>query len=475
MPGPPPESIGQVTDPSVGDEPNIDTKPTATKVPANLFPPLQHGMTNRHVPPEKWAMTHVQWRFFLEACKQVHVIWATATGSKCYANLYDLNKNFVKPWTRGTGTSVALRMNQDSPLRARLMLSHSWAEDVDECGQALESYLAHAKLASDVPVWFCLYSNYQPGSDVGDPGPTIQEQLEMDPFGSVIQCVGQDLGHGLIVVHTSTAELYDRLWCVYEIAVALNAGISTVPVCSDPYLRASRGKLLDILQVSTVGAECSCDGDRQTITRKVHEQGGFSKLDDMIFTFRIKMLRDLAESRAKLRGGTSMDLLQSMQGEFEQAEAHIFGKQRTRRPSRRFPALALVLFLVFLVASTIAIIVFALTHGRGQPPTTSSKQPQFEESIIGKDSDSDETRDVHSAPTFPSLFEDIVVPVVVLAFAAGTIGLLVCLRQSRRCARAGPEVEAAGDDGSAELLAERLAAARRILAARESAAPEEPK
>lgn len=50
-------------------------------------------------------------------------------------------------------------------------------------------------------MWFCAFANYQAGNEPGDVGPTISEQLSLDPFGCVIQatCTRQ----GMLVVHTS--------------------------------------------------------------------------------------------------------------------------------------------------------------------------------------------------------------------------------------------------------------------------------
>lgn len=51
-------------------------------------------------------------------------------------NMYDICDFFVKPWTAGTGNSVALLLN-NQPLSADLMISHAWAEDIQECAEAL--------------------------------------------------------------------------------------------------------------------------------------------------------------------------------------------------------------------------------------------------------------------------------------------------------------------------------------------------
>ena len=46
-----------------------------------------------------------------------------------------------------------------------------------------------------------------------DIGPTIAEQLALDPFAVVIGSVGVRVGeHGLLAIHTTSADLYVRLW-----------------------------------------------------------------------------------------------------------------------------------------------------------------------------------------------------------------------------------------------------------------------
>mmetsp|Transcript_99330 Transcript_99330/g.171101 ORF Transcript_99330/g.171101 Transcript_99330/m.171101 type:complete len:141 (-) Transcript_99330:3-425(-) len=106
-----------------------------------------HG-GNAQVPPECWAMTLRQLQDFIQACKETQKwqelkneeVWRDGELVKPagYVNGYQFCDHFVKPWTSGTGSSVALLMNP-TPLRAQLMLSHSWAEDVEEVLEALLS------------------------------------------------------------------------------------------------------------------------------------------------------------------------------------------------------------------------------------------------------------------------------------------------------------------------------------------------
>ena len=66
----------------------------------------------------------------------------------------------------------------------------------------------------NVSIWVCTFSQYQARKDesVDDIGPTVGEQLAVDPFAQVIQSVGVKNGLGMVAVHTTTADLYSRLW-----------------------------------------------------------------------------------------------------------------------------------------------------------------------------------------------------------------------------------------------------------------------
>ena len=117
-------------------------------------------------------------------------------------------------------------------LAAELMVSHCWAEDMTECRDALDEFRVQQNISQDSVLWFCAFSQYQAGDEAGDVGPTIQEQLNHDPFGVVVKHVASC--HGMVVVHTSRAEIYSRLWSLGLLKVILECfygffpGISTI-------------------------------------------------------------------------------------------------------------------------------------------------------------------------------------------------------------------------------------------------------
>jgi len=147
----------------------------------------------------------------------------------------------------------------------------------------------------DTVIWFCTFAQYQAGDMAGDCGPTVQEQLALDPFKRVIASMPP---HGMLTIHTSTAELYGRLWCVYEINEALETKLPTTPAYSMGALQQlfagrERGKgLEDAVAIDTSKAICGSSADTQMITQKVQEAGGFEVLNKTILSFRMATVSD---------------------------------------------------------------------------------------------------------------------------------------------------------------------------------------
>ena len=134
-------------------------------------------------------------------------------------NGHQVNNAFVKPFTRGTGCSVALLYNNGEPIDADVMISHTWNEDMDQVEEAINDMSQRDGRGDDLAIWFCIFGNYQCGDEPGDMGPTVQQQLEKDPFGTVIR---SDRLSFMCLSITSEEDPYQRLWCVYELNVALD-------------------------------------------------------------------------------------------------------------------------------------------------------------------------------------------------------------------------------------------------------------
>lgn len=261
--------------------------------------------SNDQVSPVCWGMSLKQFNDFVAACRSTSV-WALAC-EKGHVNLYDVVTSLVKPWTRNTGCGIALRMNPKEVLQAELMVSHSWSECMDQCAEALSKFCTRQKNLEDLAVilWFCAFAQYQSGDDPGDRGPTVAEQLALDPFGSVIRTLTSS-GLGMVVIQTSLADVYSRLWCVYEIAEAVDSKAKVSMAYSQRALETRSGSFEEMLRARTSRASCRDPSDEQMIRQKVQQAGGFSRLDSIIFTFRLQafqeMMHELHEStRDQLR------------------------------------------------------------------------------------------------------------------------------------------------------------------------------
>lgn len=71
-------------------------------------------------------------------------------------------------------------------------------------------------------IWICTFAQYQAkkNDQIDDIGPSVAEQLALDPFTKVLESGGVQQGMGLVAIHTTSADLYVRLWCPFEMKQA---------------------------------------------------------------------------------------------------------------------------------------------------------------------------------------------------------------------------------------------------------------
>ncbi|CAE7231518.1 unnamed protein product [Symbiodinium sp. CCMP2456] len=284
--------------------------------------------TNREVPPQDWGMTATQFREFLSECRQT-ALWPWIKEMRDVVTLYDVIQQLVKPWTRGTGCGIALLMNHQTPCRATLMISHTWAEDMDECEEAIVDYCLEVTSGLSTSIWFCGFAQYQAGDEPGDVGPSISEQLKLDPFGSVIRHTTPALG--MVVVHTSSARVYERLWCVYEIAEATRLESKVGIAFSERYLNQRQSSLVELLKARTDSAVCSNPADAEMIRSRIQDLGGFRALDWKIFSFRLQSLRAVLAKKDPNWQDMLADELQRAEEELNNWS--LFGRSKSEKPS----------------------------------------------------------------------------------------------------------------------------------------------
>ncbi|CAE8609714.1 unnamed protein product [Polarella glacialis] len=254
--------------------------------------------------PVKWTLTMRQWSLVIDHCKTLP-LYQEIQREKRFFNMYDLNRHFVTPWTANTGCGLSVMMNRGFGEPARLMVSHAWGEDVEECQAALDQFFSESKAQPETPIWFCVFANYQPQDGAG---PSIGEQLALQPFKVVIQSQGMKVengGHGMCAVHTTKEDLYDRLWCVHEVDAALAEQVEVRAAMSEQYVEEVTRRLQLFIDegcdedsclraaginVNTCKAKCGWPADEMMLIRIVQEKGGFNRLDAVVAGFRKAML-----------------------------------------------------------------------------------------------------------------------------------------------------------------------------------------
>ena len=161
----------------------------------------------------------------------------------------------------------ALMLNQHAPQQVTLMISHAWVENTREF---FEDVLASTW---DTEVAFiCFLSNFQ-----GTPA-QIDAQLGNDilksPFTEVIK--SRACQRMLVVPNEALRQsgrgLYSRLWCIWEIKVAADAGIPIQIV----HRKSDEEYLLGNSTVSSKNARCGdpdlpMNKDEQLIRSAIHK------------------------------------------------------------------------------------------------------------------------------------------------------------------------------------------------------------
>lgn len=290
-----------------------------TALPKSRVPPAPRphwlpmvGPGQRNVDPLNWSLSVAQWIFFLRACVATDTWKAlkATKGGEYKINMYDINEHFVKPWTKGTGCSIALLMNKAVQKPVEGMLSHAWAGSVIETYNCLQNMVNHSGVPSTARFFFCTFSMYQP-EDGAYGAPSIAEQVAMNPFMHVIE---SKPAHGMFVIHTTISEVYERLWVTHEADVATEAKIQMRGLF-DMY-RWTVEKFELATAVRTSEGKCGVERDRAHIEGLIMQRGGYERLDDVISTLRQAMRDALSSLLAKKKIDGNYDNLGIAGGEW---------------------------------------------------------------------------------------------------------------------------------------------------------------
>lgn len=251
------------------------------------LPSAGRGLAN--VDPLCWSISLEHCVVFVRTCVATDT-WKALVAEKGEYNLtmYDVNAHFVKPWTRGTGCSIALLLaGWGEPMPAELMLSHAWGGSVVETYNCWQNLVNHHSVPKETRAFFCTLCMYQP-EDHADGGLTISEQLDRKPFAKIIESRPK---YGMYVLHTTLFEVYSRLWTVHEVDEGTEAAVP-INGLFDIY-RWTEDKFLATIDVHTREGQCRAE-DKPMLTGLIEDRGGFERLDQKVAGFRQEMFGHLA-------------------------------------------------------------------------------------------------------------------------------------------------------------------------------------
>jgi len=174
---------------------------------------------------------------------------------------YEVMEEIIKPVTLGKGVGYALMKNEAWPLAASTMVCHSWA---DEYQQLLDTILSSGEVG---PFWVSALAVYQPEDK---PAISIEKQMGELPTGAFASVLG--LSEKLLVIITdipqqrSRGYVHRRMWCMWEIYSAAQAGIPVEYISYranrpgrgwvDPFMEQLNADLGNYEPVDTKCAQC---------------------------------------------------------------------------------------------------------------------------------------------------------------------------------------------------------------------------
>jgi hypothetical protein len=193
-------------------------------------------------------------------------------------SFYDVVKKIIKPQTKGKGVGYALMKNQKNPQKARVMVCHSWKDNFDEFCSVLE------KKKEEGPFW--IYAFAMNLNTEATETPSINQDDDYhNPATHALLNVLNTCKHVLAVV-TDSADMYSRLWCLYEMYLATALGVPII------YASSSEEDVFSSYKkpIRSLDASCSDQKDKEMIHSKIRNVGGFFLIDDTVIWAQIKSL-----------------------------------------------------------------------------------------------------------------------------------------------------------------------------------------
>lgn len=125
-------------------------------------------------------------------------------------NLHHVKDNMIKPFTEEARCSFVERIAQ-GPQPPQWFVSHWWGEEVCQFLACVEEHARLRHLGTAVAYWICAYANNQW---------RIEDEIQCNPRETPF-FKAMSLSVGTLSIVDSAAVTYTRIWCSFEVSVAL--------------------------------------------------------------------------------------------------------------------------------------------------------------------------------------------------------------------------------------------------------------
>jgi len=213
--------------------------------------PALPGNPHEFIDPSKWCVSAEQLKDLLN---QVNVRFPDSD-----PNAYAVVEKLIKPATKNAGVSYALMLNPEG-MKAKYFFTHAWAESFKNfCCAVLD-------LVLDGGLWICFLANPQTW-----PSDQLDNLLGQNPFSSPF-ALALRAADQMIAVRNVYTNLYERLWCVFELYLSIE---------NDKPIKVV-GQMPLHIDLSKCGSRAVCSNDKDTRKLRAAISGHEDKIDERV-------------------------------------------------------------------------------------------------------------------------------------------------------------------------------------------------
>lgn len=193
------------------------------------------------------------------------------------ATMYDINLHLIRPTCEQEAEAYARVVNRGNLRKVQVFISHAWAENFDEFVNSVTAAFECWPVKPNI--WICALALLQSS----DPK-VVEKQVGLStdprkaPFSRALA-----MSQKLLVVRNRAVDLYTRVWCCWEFAMALELGFMNevgMVMVAGPATFADAGAV-DVAQ-----ACASNPADKEKILRHLLVNGTYKETNEKLTLIR---------------------------------------------------------------------------------------------------------------------------------------------------------------------------------------------